>query len=54
MTGGFAFFALLISLFIKIFPVMSVWEVAESYEEEETAAMIAAHGVATEPAGGAR
>lgn len=54
MTGGFALFALLISLFIKIFPVMSVWEIAESYEEEEAAAMVTAPGIATEPAGGAR
>lgn len=53
MAGGFALFALLISVFIKVFPLMSFWEVAESYEEEEAAAAVAASRVVTEPAGGA-
>jgi len=32
MTGGFALFALLITVFVKLFPIISVWEVAEEHE----------------------
>jgi hypothetical protein len=32
MTAGFALFALLITLFVKLFPIISVWEVAEEHE----------------------
>jgi hypothetical protein len=28
-AGGFAFFALLITLFVKAFPIMAVWEMTE-------------------------
>jgi molybdopterin-containing oxidoreductase family membrane subunit len=32
MAAGFALFALLITLFIKVFPIIAVWEVAEEQE----------------------
>ncbi len=32
MAGGFALFALLITLFVKVFPILSVWEVVEEHE----------------------
>jgi molybdopterin-containing oxidoreductase family membrane subunit len=32
MAAGFALFALLITLFTKLFPIISVWEVAEEHE----------------------
>ncbi len=55
MAAGFALFALLITLFVKIFPIIAVWEVAEDEETAETqpAAPRLAHGVNPEPAGGA-
>jgi molybdopterin-containing oxidoreductase family membrane subunit len=55
MAAGFALFALLITLFVKIFPIMAVWEVAEDEPapEIEPAAPRFAHGTAPEPAGGA-
>jgi molybdopterin-containing oxidoreductase family membrane subunit len=54
MAAGFALFALLITLFVKVFPILSVWEVAE---EHESAGISPAHeGPAPEalpvPAGG--
>jgi len=33
-AGGFAFFALLITLFVKAFPIMAVWEMTEERREE--------------------
>ncbi len=35
VAAGFALFALLITLFIKIFPIIAVWEVVEEHEAEE-------------------
>ena len=32
MAAGFALFGLLITLFVKLFPIISVWEVAEEHE----------------------
>lgn len=32
--GAFAFFALLITIFIKLFPLIAVWEIREQIEEE--------------------
>ncbi len=34
MAGAFAGFSLIITVFVKIFPLLAVWEVAEHYEEE--------------------
>lgn len=34
MAGAFAGFALIIALFSKLFPLISIWEVEEHYEEE--------------------
>jgi molybdopterin-containing oxidoreductase family membrane subunit len=34
-AGGFAFFALLIALFVKFFPIMAVWEMVEEREAVE-------------------
>lgn len=34
MAGAFAFFGLIICVFIKIVPVVSIWEISEHYEEE--------------------
>jgi Ni/Fe-hydrogenase subunit HybB-like protein len=55
MFAGFALFALLITLFVKIFPIIAVWEVAEDEPtpEIEPAAPRFAHGGTPEPAGGA-
>jgi molybdopterin-containing oxidoreductase family membrane subunit len=55
MAAGFALFALLITLFVKIFPIIAIWEVAEDEEiaEMEPAARRVPHGTAPEPAGGA-
>ncbi len=55
MAAGFALFALLISLFVKVFPIMAVWEVAEDEPAPEIApaAPRFAPGAAPEPAGGA-
>jgi len=36
MTAGFALFALLITVFVKLFPIISVWEMAEEHEYELT------------------
>lgn len=54
MAAGFALFSLLITVFVKIFPIMSYWEVAESIEEEAARPSAAEPGMAAEPAGGAR
>ncbi|MBI4336379.1 MAG: polysulfide reductase NrfD [Chloroflexi bacterium] len=35
MAGAFAMFGLVIAVFSKLFPVISIWEVAEQYEEHE-------------------
>jgi molybdopterin-containing oxidoreductase family membrane subunit len=55
MAAGFALFALLITLFVKIFPIIAVWEVAEDEPttEPEPAESRFPHGTAPEPAGGA-
>ncbi len=55
MAAGFALFALLITLFVKIFPIIAVWEVAEDEPttEPQPAASGFPHGAAPEPAGGA-
>ena len=55
MAAGFALFALLITLFVKIFPIIAVWEVAEDdpTTEPEPAVRLVPHGTAPEPAGGA-
>ena len=34
-AGGFAFFALLIAVFVKFFPILAVWEMVEEREEIE-------------------
>jgi len=55
MAAGFALFALLITLFVKVFPIIAVWEVAEDLESAEfaPAAGRLPSGAAPEPAGGA-
>jgi molybdopterin-containing oxidoreductase family membrane subunit len=54
MGAGFALFALLISLFVKIFPIMSHWEVEEDHElSQAIASAVPPPGAAPEPAGGA-
>lgn len=55
MGAGFALFALLISVFVKIFPIMSHWEVEEDYELTLASAAAPAppRRAAVEPAGGA-
>jgi Ni/Fe-hydrogenase subunit HybB-like protein len=35
MLAGFALFALLITVFVKVFPILAVWEIAEEQEREE-------------------
>ena len=54
IAASFALFALLITVFIKVFPILAVWEVAEQQEEAVVAAP--AHApqtrLAGEPAGG--
>ncbi len=54
MTAGFALFALLITLVLKLFPIISVWEVAEEHEKLEIspAAERAVPEAAPAPAGG--
>ncbi len=37
-VGAFAWFALLFTLFARLFPIISVWEVAEAWEREEAGA----------------
>jgi molybdopterin-containing oxidoreductase family membrane subunit len=55
VAAGFALFALLITLFVKVFPIIAVWEVAEDevIEEIQPATGRFVHGTAPEPAGGA-
>ncbi len=55
MAAGFALFALLITLFVKIFPIIAVWEVAEDEDiaELQPAAQRLAPRANPEPAGGA-
>lgn len=55
VAAGFALFALLITLFVKIFPIIAVWEVAEDDPTTglEPAAARLPHGTAPELAGGA-
>jgi molybdopterin-containing oxidoreductase family membrane subunit len=50
MAAGFALFALLITLFAKVFPIIAVWEVAEDVESAEMSPT--AGRLAPEPAGG--
>jgi molybdopterin-containing oxidoreductase family membrane subunit len=54
MAAGFALFALLITLFVKVFPIIAVWEVAEDEERAEISPATGrvAPGAAMEPAGG--
>jgi molybdopterin-containing oxidoreductase family membrane subunit len=54
MAAGFALFALLITLFVKVFPIIAVWEVAEDLESSDLApeAGRLPFGAAPEPAGG--
>ena len=54
MAAGFALFALLITLFIKVFPILAVWEVAEDHERDEISPATdrVAPGAVVEPAGG--
>jgi molybdopterin-containing oxidoreductase family membrane subunit len=42
-AGGFAFFALLVTVFVKVFPIMAVYEMVEEREEQKSERM------ATEP-----
>ena len=35
MAAALAGFSLIIAVFVKIFPLLAVWEVAEHYEEEK-------------------
>ncbi|HEX8992057.1 MAG TPA: NrfD/PsrC family molybdoenzyme membrane anchor subunit [Anaerolineales bacterium] len=44
LAGGFALFALIISVFAKLFPVVSIWEVVEHRGPEPAAALEAAGG----------
>jgi Ni/Fe-hydrogenase subunit HybB-like protein len=55
VAAGFALFALLITLFVKVFPIIAVWEVAEDevIEEIQPATGRFVHGTAPEPARGA-
>jgi molybdopterin-containing oxidoreductase family membrane subunit len=54
IAASFALFALLITVFIKIFPILAVWEVAEQQEEAVMASPAPApqQRLAGEPAGG--
>jgi len=55
VAASFALFALLITVFIKVFPILAVWEVAE--QQEEAIAAGPAHGLqprlVSQSAGGA-
>jgi len=56
VAAGFALFALLITIFVKIFPIIAVWEVAEDLELAEASPAdghIALEG-AMQPAGGSQ
>lgn len=50
IAGSVALFALLVTVFVKIFPIMAVWEVAEGFEEGEPAPPVPAPAVAARPA----
>jgi molybdopterin-containing oxidoreductase family membrane subunit len=50
MAAGFALFALLITLFVKVFPILAVWEMAEDQESAEVSPV--AGRLAPEPAEG--
>jgi Ni/Fe-hydrogenase subunit HybB-like protein len=54
MAAGFALFALLITIFVKVFPIIAVWEVAEDEPstEVESAQPTIPRGISPEPAGG--
>ncbi len=53
MAGGFALFALLITLFVKLFPIIAIWEVAEEHEAAGVSQVgTLAPKVAAEPVGG--
>jgi len=54
MAAGFALFALLITIFVKVFPIIAVWEVAEDEPsaEVEPAQREIPRGISPEPAGG--
>jgi len=54
IAASFALFALLITIFVKIFPILAVWEVAEQQEEAEAGEPAPAPQarLSTEPAGG--
>ncbi len=54
MAAGFALCALLITLFIKVFPMIAGWDVAEDQERAEISPATGrvAPSAAAEPAGG--
>ncbi|MBI4339375.1 MAG: polysulfide reductase NrfD [Chloroflexi bacterium] len=45
MAGAFAGFCLIIAVVVKVLPIISVWEVAEHYEDEKVIARKDAEGV---------
>ncbi len=47
LASGVAGFALLIALFVKVFPIMAVWEIAEEYEARQLGAQPVATASAT-------
>jgi Ni/Fe-hydrogenase subunit HybB-like protein len=57
IAASFALFGLLITLFVKVFPLLAIWEITEQREESQTAIAESLPGVrsqlAGEPAGGA-
>lgn len=50
-AAGLALFTLLIAVFVKIFPIMAVWEMVEDYEAETESAPAMAHGGMALPPG---
>ena len=53
VAAGFALFALLITIFVKIFPIIAVWEEAEEFEPAEEVALAVPHALpGAAPAGG--
>ena len=54
MAAGFALFALLITVFVKVFPILAVWEIAEDHKNAEFSPEGARlpPGAAPQPAGG--
>jgi Ni/Fe-hydrogenase subunit HybB-like protein len=44
LAAGLAMFALLITVFTKLFPIIAVWEVAEDHESRAAAPVVAAAG----------